>query len=78
MSTVSGARERRLEKLKLFHGDTDPKRRYSGHLRATTIFNEKPLWKNRHVCGGVHRQLAVRRFKVRTNKHDAEYHRHSC
>jgi hypothetical protein len=53
------ANTNRLEKLKLFHGDLDPKRHYSGHLHATTVFNEKLLWKNRHVCGGVCSTLEI-------------------
>lgn len=31
-----------------------------------------PMWKLRHVCGGDHRQLAVRKHRRRINKHDAE------
>jgi hypothetical protein len=67
------SRSARLERVKPLHGDKDSKCHYSGHLRASRIFNEKLLWKTRHVCGGVHRQLAVRCFKVRINKHDAEH-----
>jgi hypothetical protein len=39
------SRSARLECVKQLHGDKDSKCRYSGHLRASTIFNEKPLWK---------------------------------
>ena len=36
------------------------------------------IHQSRHVCGGVHRQLAARRFKVRINKHDVERAARCC
>jgi hypothetical protein len=66
--------DRCLEHLRSHQSEAlrlDPKRRFTGHLKVTTIFNETPLWKNRHVCNGVGSQLC-RHKHHRPNKHQAK------